>query len=585
MAQVTELKRTTYCGSLRESHIGSRISLYGWVNNKRELGGITFIDLRDREGVAQVVVDETYACPETIKSIGREHVLAVTGTVVARKALNPDIPTGKVEVRAEQVTILAPSAPLPFLPDRQEDVSEEVRFRHRYLDLRNQRMQRNFRTRSQVTHAIRNLLDETGFLELETPILANATPEGARDYLVPSRIYKGKMFALPQSPQQFKQILMISGFERYYQIARCFRDEDLRADRQPEFTQVDIEMSFAEPDELFAIIEEMMKRVFALPGHDIVTPFRRMTYREAMESYGSDKPDLRNPLRILDLTDSCHGLESSLIQGIIDQGSRIRGIAVPDAASFSRKKLDELNEYCREIGGKGVIWLRGGEGGFKSSLKTEEKVIERFFKSLEIARDSILFLIGDKPEKSLKLAGKLREWLGRPYIRTDQWQFLWVVDFPLFFHNEEENRLDSNHHPFTSPRPEDIQQLDSDPLTVRSVAYDLVLNGVEVGGGSKRIHDLELQRKIFQLLKLSNKEIDEKFGFFLNALGFGAPPHLGIAMGLDRLVMLLCGERSIRDVIAFPKTTSSLCLLTGSPSTVSDRQLQELGITFRKSGE
>ena len=582
MAEKKLLKRETYCGAVREEHAGRALTVYGWVNNMRELGGLTFIDLRDREGLLQVVVNETFAAPGLLKSIGKETVLAVSGKVVPRAKPNPDLASGRVELIAESIEVLAASAVPPFVPEGRGNVSEELRFKHRYIDLRNSGLQRNFKLRSKVNLLARNFLDKEGFLDIETPMLTNATPEGARDYLVPSRIYKGKMFALPQSPQQFKQLLMVAGFERYFQITRCFRDEDLRADRQPEFTQIDIEMSFAERDELFDITERLVREIFAVRGHDLVLPFRRLPYQEAMEKYGSDKPDLRIPYVIEDFSAEAAAWGSELLDAALAQGAKVKGLVIPGAGNFSRKQLDEINETAKKLGGKGAIWMKKADDGFKSSLKVAPEAIAALFEKRRIAPDSLVLLVADAEPQALLLAGKLREFLGKKFQDKEKLEFLWVTDFPLFFYNEEEKRLDSNHHPFTAPRPEDIPLLDSRPLAVRAIAYDLVLNGVEIGGGSQRIHDIAMQRKVFQLLNLAEKEIDDKFGFFLNALTFGAPPHLGIALGFDRLLMLLTGEDSIREIIAFPKTTSSLCLLTGAPSAVSQRQLDELGIAIKK---
>jgi aspartyl-tRNA synthetase len=582
MAEKKLLKREIYCGALREEHCGQAVTVYGWVNNMRELGGLTFIDLRDREGLLQIVINEAFPDPDILKNIGKETVLAVSGQVVKRAKANPDLPSGKIEVIAAGIDILAASEVPPFVPENRSHVSEELRFKHRYIDLRNQTMQQNFKLRAKVNLLTRNFLDKEGFLDIETPMLTNATPEGARDYLVPSRIYKGKMFALPQSPQQFKQLLMVAGFERYFQITRCFRDEDLRADRQPEFTQIDIEMSFSEHDELFAIIERLVREIFALRGHDIVPPFRRLSYNEAMGKYGSDKPDLRIPYTIQDFTAAAANWNSDLLNAALAKGAKVKGLVIPDGGGFSRKQLDEINETGKKLGGKGVIWMKKSDDGFKASLKIASETIAAFYQGQKIAAGALVLLVADAEAQALMLMGKLREQLGKKFQEKSRLEFLWVTDFPLFFYNEEEKRLDSNHHPFTAPRPEDIPLLDSQPLAVKAIAYDLVLNGVEIGGGSKRIHDIALQRKVFRMLALEEKEIEDKFGFFLNALKFGAPPHLGIALGFDRLLMLLTGEDSIREIIAFPKTTSSLCLLTGSPSAVSQRQLDDLGIAIKK---
>ncbi len=583
--QYETLKRSLYCGKINEEYVDRIVTVYGWVNKKRELGGLTFIDLRDREGLLQIVVNEGFPDLQLVKRIGSENVLAVTGKIVLRSNPNPDIYTGKVELIAEHISILTTSETPPFFPENNTDVSEELRFKYRYLDLRNQRMQKNFKIRSHAALKVRNYLHNLGFLDIETPMLSKATPEGARDYLVPSRIYNGRMFALPQSPQLFKQILMVSGFERYYQIVKCFRDEDLRADRQPEFTQIDIEMSFAEPEELFEITEGLLKEIFSLIGRDIKTGFRIMEYDEAMNKYGSDKPDLRIPFEIRDFSESVKKFNSNILNGILENKGTIRGLVLPKSAEYSRKVLDTINKFIQDLGGKGAVWIKYGEEGFKSSLKIEPAVIEAFYKENSIDKNDIVFLIGDTVEKALFLAGKLREHLGASFMDKDKLEFLWVVNFPLFFYNPDEKRLDSNHHPFTSPRFEDLDKLDSAPLEVKSIAYDVVLNGIEIGGGSRRINDIKMQQKIFKLLNFTPEEAEEKFGFFLNALKYGAPPHLGIALGLDRIIMLLTGENSIREVIAFPKTTSSLCLLTGSPSAVPDRQLHELGIRLENEGK
>ena len=582
MAEKKLLKREIYCGAVRSGHAGQTITVYGWVNNMRELGGLTFIDLRDREGLLQIVVNESFPDPAILKEIGKETVLAVSGLVVPRAKANPDLPSGAVEVVAAGIEILAAAEVPPFVPENRGHVSEELRFKHRYIDLRNLTMQQNFKLRAKANLLTRHFLDREGFLDIETPMLTNATPEGARDYLVPSRIYKGKMFALPQSPQQFKQLLMVAGFERYFQITRCFRDEDLRADRQPEFTQIDIEMSFAEHDELFSIVERLIGEIFALRGYDAAPPFRRLPYREAMAKYGSDKPDLRIPYTIKDFSAQAVAWNSDLLNGALAKGAKVKGLVIPEGSGFSRKQLDEINETGKKLGGKGVIWMKKGDDGFKASVKIAPELIAAFFREQQIDAGALVLLVADAEAQALSVAGRLREQLGKKFQDKNRLEFLWVTDFPLFFHNEEEKRLDSNHHPFTAPNPEDIPLLDSQPLAVRAIAYDLVLNGVEIGGGSKRIHDIDLQHKVFRMLNLAEKEIEDKFGFFLNALKFGAPPHLGIALGFDRLLMLLTGEDSIREIIAFPKTTSSLCLLTGSPSAVSQRQLDDLGITLKK---
>ena len=578
MAPKTHVSQKLYCGKINEEFIGQQITIYGWVQVKRELGGITFVDLRDREGILQIVFNPDFSDRNIIKGIGREFILMVEGEVIRRSSPNPELFSGQVELNARKVTILSESELPPFFPENHRQVSEELRFKHRYLDLRNQKMQKNFKTRSQINLKIRNYLSNLGFLDIETPTLTKATPEGARDYLVPSRMYKGKMFALPQSPQIFKQLLMISGFDRYYQITKCFRDEDLRADRQPEFTQVDIEMSFVRPADLIEIINVMILDVFQLKNKKNNFQFKTISYQQSMNEYGTDAPDLRIPYIIRDFNSTAALLKSNILNGILKNNQVIKGLVIPDSGQFSRKNLDIINQYCQDLGGKGAIWIKHSDQGFKSSLKIEPADLEKFFRANQLNKSDMVFLIGDETDKALFLAGKLREYLGRSFQDKDRLEVVWITDFPLFFYNEEEKRLDSNHHPFTSPRLEDIGLLDSDPLKVRSIAYDLVLNGVEIGGGSQRIKDIHLQKRIFRLLQLSETEMEEKFGFFLNALKYGVPPHLGIALGFDRIMMLLTGEESIREIIAFPKTTSSLCLLTGSPSSVSEKQLLELGL-------
>lgn len=578
MAPKTHVDQKLYCGKINEEFIGQQITIYGWVQVKRELGGITFVDLRDREGILQIVFNPDFPDREIIKKIGREFILMVEGEVIRRSNPNSELFSGQVELNARKVTILSESELPPFFPENRHQVSEELRFKYRYLDLRNQKMQKNFKTRSQINLKIRNYLSDLGFLDIETPTLTKATPEGARDYLVPSRMYKGKMFALPQSPQIFKQLLMISGFDRYYQITKCFRDEDLRADRQPEFTQVDIEMSFVQPADLIEIINGLMLDIFQLKNKKNNTQFKTIPYQQSMNEYGTDAPDLRIPYIIRDFNSTAALLKSNILNGIVKNNQVIKGLVIPDSGQFSRKNLDIINQYCQDLGGKGAIWIKHSDQGFKSSLKIEPADVEYFFNANQLNKSDMVFLIGDETDKALFLAGKFREYLGKSFQDKDRLEFVWITDFPLFFYNEEEKRLDSNHHPFTSPRLEDVGLLDSDPLKVRSIAYDLVLNGVEIGGGSQRIKDIDLQKRIFGLLKLSEIEMEEKFGFFLNALKYGVPPHLGIALGFDRIMMLLTGEESIREIIAFPKTTSSLCLLTGSPSSVSEKQLLELGL-------
>jgi len=483
-----------------------------------------------------------------------------------------------VEVEAKELEILAISKVPPFVIADPPQASEELRFKYRYLDMRRPSMQRNMKLRHKAALCIRNFLSKNGFLEIETPFLTKSTPEGARDYLVPSRMYKGRFYALPQSPQLFKQILMISGFDRYFQIVRCFRDEDLRADRQPEFTQIDIEMSFAEPEDIFALVEAMMASVFELIGARIDIPFPRFTYEESMAKFGTDKPDLRVEAEIKDLTEVGSSLDSRFIKDALSSGGVLIGLVIERGGTLSRSQLDKINQKAKSLGGKGVIWIKK-QNGFKSSLKIDEKNFSLIWEKLRGGGEDLVLLVADEKQIALKVLGEIRrKFLFEQEENKKTFKFTWITDFPLFEWSEEEKRLLAMHHPFTSPHEDDLAFLEKEPLRVRAKSYDLVLNGVEVGGGSIRIHNLELQKKIFKILGLSQKESKDKFGFFLEALLYGTPPHGGIALGFDRIVMILAGEESIRDVIPFPKTTSALCLLTGSPAEAEPKQLEELGL-------
>ena len=584
--KVNELKRTNYCGELRRDHVGQQVTLFGWVHRQRDIGNLVFIDLRDREGVVQVVASsENKNLLAEAKKVKMEYVLAVRGKVRERDETlkNMLLPTGSVEVEATEFKVLNPSQVPPFVIADPPQAQEELRFKHRYLDLRRPSMQRNLKLRHRAALCVRNTLSGRGFYEIETPFLTKSTPEGARDYLVPSRIYKGRFFALPQSPQLFKQLLMISGFDRYFQIVRCFRDEDLRADRQPEFTQIDIEMSFAVKEDIFAVVEELIAEVFRLIDMEVETPFPHISYQESMARYGSDKPDLRFGLEIVDLTGIGAKTDSTLIQKILSEGGVLRGLVFEEAGSYSRSQLDKLDQKARDMGGKGILWIKEAEG-LKSSLKMAKEDLQRIWEAARAKKNDLLLLVADKSAGAARVLGAFREdFIRQQDKKPGEFRFAWVTDFPLFEWSGEQDQLVYMHHPFTSPVEEDIPLMEENPLQVRAKAYDLVLNGVEIGGGSIRIHDIELQKKVFSILGLSPAEFEEKFGFFLEALRYGAPPHGGIALGFDRIVMLLAGEESIREVIPFPKTTSSLCLLTGSPSDVSERQLVELGIARTKS--
>jgi len=578
----TSFKRTHYCGDLRAAHEGVEVVLCGWVHKTRDMGHLVFVDIRDREGLAQVVFQsDRPALAEEAKKLRGEFVVGVRGRVRRRSSVNRDIPTGEVEVEALALHVFAASKVPPFVVADPPQASEELRLKYRYLDLRRPRMQRHIRLRHEAALAARNYMSLNGYLEIETPILANPTPEGARDFLVPSRVFKGRFYALPQSPQQFKQTLMVSGFDRYFQIVRCFRDEALRADRQLEFTQIDVETSFIDLDEFFDLNEGLMEALFALVGRKVERPFRRLPYAEAMEKYGSDKPDLRVPLEMRDLTAVAAGSGSEVLKAVVSGGGEVKGLLVPGAGALSRGQLDKLGDKARSLGAKGLIWIRK-QDGWKSSLKTAEGDYEKIWEVLDGGDADLALVVADKKETALKALGEIRRtWPMEDPARRDSLAFCWVTDFPLFEWSEEEKRFVSMHHPFTSPREEDLPLLETQPDKVRAKAYDLVLNGTEVGGGSIRIHEMDVQRRIFKALGLSDEETEAKFGYFLEALACGAPPHGGIAHGFDRLVMFLAGEESIREVIPFPKTTGAMDLMTGSPSAVDPRQLDELGLKLK----
>ncbi len=578
----TTMKRTDYCGALRAADDGREVVLCGWVHKTRDMGHLVFVDLRDREGLAQVVFQsDRPELAEEAKRLRGEFVVGVRGRVRRRSSVNKDIPTGEVEVEALDLHVFAAAKVPPFVVADPPQATEELRLKYRYLDLRRPKMQRHIRLRHEAALAARNYLSARGYFEIETPILANPTPEGARDFLVPSRVCKGRFYALPQSPQQFKQTLMVAGCDRYFQIVRCFRDEALRADRQLEFTQIDIETSFIDRDDFFALNEGLMEALFALIGRKVERPFRRIPYAEAMEKYGSDKPDLRVPLEMRDLMAVGRDGSSEVLKAVVAAGGEVKGLLIPGAGGLSRGQLDKLGEKAKSLGAKGLIWIKK-QDGWRSSLKTAEADYERIWAALGGADADLALLVAGPREMTLKSLGEIRRtWPIGDAARRDSLAFCWITDFPLFEWSEEEKRFVSMHHPFTSPQEEDLSLLESHPDKVRAKAYDLVLNGTEVGGGSIRIHEMDTQRRIFKALGLTDEETEEKFGYFLEALGYGAPPHGGIAHGFDRLVMFLAGEESIREVIPFPKTTGALDLMTGSPSSVDPRQLDELGLKLK----
>jgi aspartyl-tRNA synthetase len=591
MDQLGQLKRTSYCGKVGSDKVRQEVTVLGWVDRSRDLGNLVFLDLRDREGVVQVVADAAHpAALAKAKAARPEYVVAATGTVLPRseETVNPNIPTGSIEIRAEEIRILNTAQTPPFPIGDGNTASEETRLRFRYIDLRRQRFQRNLKIRHGVTLEARKCLDEAGFLEIETPFLTKSTPEGARDYLVPSRIYPGHFYALPQSPQLFKQLLMISGFDKYFQIVRCFRDEDLRADRQPEFTQVDIEMSFARMEEIFALIENLLCRMFAAAGIPIQTPFPRIPYLEALERFGTDRPDTRFGLELVCLADAFRQTPFQVFRQILDAGGAVRGIRVPGRADYSRKDLDNLAELVKPMGIPALSWIRIGPEGLKSSLPKAlpEEELQRAAELAGLQQGDILLMVGGPSSRVNESLAFLRLHLAQreKLVPNGAYNFTWVYDFPLFEWDERENRLTACHHPFTSPKDEDFHLLASDPGKVRAKAYDVVLNGIEIGGGSIRIHSQELQRQVFDKLGITPQEAEAKFGFFLEALRYGAPPHGGIALGLDRIIMLLAGEKSIRDVIAFPKTARAVDLMSGSPSPVSREQLRELHLVAESEG-
>ncbi len=572
------MKRTDYCGNIDEKYVDKTVVVDGWVHKTRDIGNLLFIDLRDREGIVQVVVENDYNDFEYAKTIRTEFVIEVEGKVRKRENPNPKIKTGGIEIIANKIKILNKAEDLPFFPSEKKDISEETRLKYRYIDLRKDKIKNNIALRHKATINIRNFLNDNGFYEIETPVLIRSTPEGARDFLVPSRVHHGKFYALPQSPQLFKQILMISGFDRYFQLAKCFRDEDLRSDRQPEFTQVDIEMSFVDENDVLELSENMLKNLFKEIGVTVETPFLKLSYDEAMEKYATDKPDLRIKEVIEDWTELLGKTSSNILNSIYQNNGKIRGIKFQNGKNFSRKVIDNLNNEIRELGGKGAFWIKKIEGVIKSSIKLNDDELSSFEKSSSIQENEIYLFVGGNNKEINPYLDYIRKKFGNI---GEGFEFLWIVDFPLFERDSDGN-ITSLHHPFTSPKPEDIEKLDIDPVQVYSNAYDIVLNGYEIGGGSIRIHDFELQKKIFEVLGLSDNDINKKFGFFIKALKTGTPPHGGIAFGLDRILMLMAEETSIREVIPFPKTTSGMDLMSETPSEVDEKQLKELKINIIK---
>ncbi|HDN3452960.1 TPA: aspartate--tRNA ligase [Staphylococcus aureus] len=585
-------KRTTYCGLVTEAFLGQEITLKGWVNNRRDLGGLIFVDLRDREGIVQVVFnpafsEEALKIAETVRS---EYVVEVQGTVTKRdpETVNRKIKTGQVEVQVTNIKVINKSETPPFsINEENVNVDENIRLKYRYLDLRRQELAQTFKMRHQITRSIRQYLDDEGFFDIETPVLTKSTPEGARDYLVPSRVHDGEFYALPQSPQLFKQLLMISGFDKYYQIVKCFRDEDLRADRQPEFTQVDIEMSFVDQEDVMQMGEEMLKKVVKeVKGVEINGAFPRMTYKEAMRRYGSDKPDTRFEMELIDVSQLGRDMDFKVFKDTVENDGEIKAIVAKGAAEqYTRKDMDALTEFVNIYGAKGLAWVKVVEDGLTGPIGRffETENVETLLTLTGAEAGDLVMFVADKPNVVAQSLGALRVKLAKELGLIDETKlnFLWVTDWPLLEYDEDAKRYVAAHHPFTSPKEADIAKLGTAPEEAEANAYDIVLNGYELGGGSIRIHDGELQEKMFEVLGFTKEQAQEQFGFLLDAFKYGAPPHGGIALGLDRLVMLLTNRTNLRDTIAFPKTASATCLLTNAPGEVSDKQLEELSLRIR----
>ncbi|WP_035236011.1 aspartate--tRNA ligase [Desulfobacter vibrioformis] len=582
-----EMKRTHSCMELKDSHTGQDVILMGWVQHRRDHGGVIFVDLRDREGITQVVFDPSISetVHEKAQEIRSEYVLGIKGKVSARPAdmVNPRMTTGAIEVLVDELRIFSRAKTPPFQIEDRVDASETIRLQYRYLDLRRTQLKSNILARHKTTMTVRNFLDANGFVDIETPFLTKSTPEGARDYLVPSRVNQGDFYALPQSPQLFKQLLMVAGFDRYYQIVKCFRDEDLRADRQPEFTQIDMELSFVDEHEVMQITEGLIKAIFKnVLDLDFPDPFPRMTWAEAMDRFGIDRPDLRFDLELKNVSDIVANADFKVFASVVKNGGLVKAINAKGCADFTRKQIDELTEFAAVYRAKGLAWIKIKEDQWQSPIakffSDDEK--EALKQRLDLEPGDIVFFVADQPKVTNEALGQLRNELARRLglIDDNEFKFTWITHFPMFEYDETEKRYQALHHPFTAPMESDLDKLETSPLEVNSRAYDLVLNGIEIGGGSIRIHDSELQERVLQCLGIGEEEAKEKFGFLLEALTFGAPPHGGLAFGLDRLVMLLCREDSIRNVIAFPKTQRATCLMTQAPSKAAPAQLQELAI-------
>ena len=584
------LKRSLMCGEVRENNVSQKITLMGWVQRNRKLGGLQFIDLRDRTGIMQIVFGEeiNQEAFEKAKDVRPEYCIAVTGEVVLREAPNHNMATGLVELKCESLKVLSESETPPIYIKEGLDAAESIRLKYRYLDLRRPDMQKIFMVRSKVSKSVRDYLDANNFLEVETPILTKSTPEGARDYLVPSRNYPGMFYALPQSPQIFKQLLMVSGFDRYYQVAKCFRDEDLRANRQPEFTQIDLEMSFVEEEDVINMNEGLIAHVFKeVAAVDVKLPIKRMTFKDAMEKYGSDKPDLRFGMEITNITEDVKDMDFVVFKSAIEAGGSVRALCLKGGADLGRKPIDKLGEFVKTYKAKGLAWIQIKEDGIKSSIAKflTDDVTNSIVKTMNAEVGDAIFIVADKNSVVFQSLGALRLELAKQFdlIKDkNEFNFTWITEFPLFEYNEEEGRYHAAHHPFTSPMDEDLDMIETNPGEVRSKAYDLVLNGEELGGGSIRIHDSKLQQRMFKALGFTEESAQERFGFLIDAFKFGPPPHGGLAFGLDRMVMFLAGTENIKDVIAFPKNQNAYCYLSEAPNIVDEKQLDDLGISISK---